>query len=925
MADARFCMACGKERPVAEAAGAPPPPPGTPPRPGVASPPFAPPPAAPPYATQGTYVPHAPHAGAYGPPPAAPPGAPAAPGPVAVFLRRVFTGDWAGSVLAALWPVALLLLLAICFSAPSWGSDEDDLSWSGRFRMVTALLLQGLGGTAEVSGGGSPFGPSRVSGSISFWLLTMTVLWTVAVVLGARWLRRARPAGAGIDAAPRVGLLTGAVVLALGLYGQPDVNGVELSTTPVLAALFTFALTTVLSGAVLARDTVLPRLGPGARMVLRALGTALRAVALAVGLWSVALLVIVLYQLDKDGDLNGWAFVGILVFLVNAALVCVGGSWGADLSARMGANGGGYGSGYDDGGFGYGRSSGSGSFGSSSGFGRNHDFGLSEAGDVWGSWAQAGIVAMGVLCALSLTLMLVRRSREGRKEQVLTGVFFLAAVWLLGLAAGISSEWKGRSGGDLIGSFANTELGVNGGELFLFGTLWTAGAVLLAVLVNSGRGTGGTYAGPYGPPPGPPAPFHAPYAPPMGAPASAPGMPPVPPAASSGAPPVTPPPVPPAGPPAGPAVPPAGSTAAGAAAGATPPAGAPTSAGSPISAGALSAAGPLASSEAPTVVGPPTASEAPTAVEPPTADEPLAAGGAGPSAGPAGAARAEAPTAVDPAPPAGSAAPAPARGRALRWAAVGAAAFVVGGVAAAGVLLVNKDDGGKDDRASRQSASSDQRPAGGTGSAAASASPAPSDSPSAGPATPSESAPGDPAGTGAPSSTPDVPAGTRTAAPDAHEHVTDPTRDAPKYYELTAAPEGFALAVPEGWRREDKGSGQIDWHGPTGPEHLRVGIVKKADQSAYEHFGELERTVAKEDGYRRLQLTRNTFKDRPGALWEWTWNDHGRTMHAVNQAYVDASGTEYAILYQGREDMGSADGWHRTFDTALDHWTAGKD
>ncbi|MBC2877341.1 MULTISPECIES: hypothetical protein [Streptomyces] len=927
MADARFCMACGKERPVAEAAGAPPPPPVAPPRPGGAPPlgatppPFAPPPAAPPqtpspYATQGTYVPQAPHAGAYGPPPAAPPGVPgmpAAPGPVAVFLRRVFTGDWAGSVLAALWPVGLLLLLAICFSSPSWGSDEDDLSWSGRFQMVIALMLQGLGGTAEVSGGGSPFGPSRVSGSISFWLLTLTVLWIAAVVLGARWLRRARPAGAGIDAAPRVGLLAGVVVLALGLYGQPEESGVELSTTPVLAALFTFALTTVLSGAVLARDTVLPRLGPGARMVLRALGTALRALALAVGLWSVALLVIVLYQLDKEGDLNGWALVGILVFLVNAALVCVGGSWGADLSARLGANGGGYGGGYDDGGFGYGRSSGSGSFGSSSGFGRNHDFGLSEAGDVWGSWAQAGIVAMGVLCALSLTLMLVRRSREGRKEQVLSGVFFLAAVWLLGLAAGISSEWKGRSGGDLIGSFANTELGVNGGELFLFGMLWTAGAVLLAVLVSSGRGTGGTYAGPYGPPPGPPAPFHAPYAPPMGAPGAAPtpGMPPVPPAAPPGTP-------PPAAPPAGPPVSPAGSAGAGAVAGTTPPAGAPSAAGP-------TPAEPPTAVEQSTAVEPRTAAESPTVVRPP-------AGGTGPSASSAGAAAAEPVTAVDPtasvAAPAPAPEPAPARGRVLRWAAVGVAAFVVGGVAAAGVLLVNKDGGkddGKEDRASRQATSRDQRPAGGTGGAAASASPAPSDSPSAGPAAPSESAPGGPAGTGTPSSTPDVPAGTRTAAPDAHEHVTDPTRDAPKYYELTAAPEGFALAVPEGWRREDKGSGQIDWHGPTGPEHLRVGIVKKADQSAYEHFGELERTVAKEDGYRRLQLTRNTFKDRPGALWEWTWNDHGRTMHAVNQAYVDASGTEYAILYQGREDMGSADGWHRTFDTALDHWTAGKD
>ncbi|MBZ4322769.1 hypothetical protein JNW98_25920, partial [Streptomyces sp. SCA2-4] len=275
---------------------------------------------------------------------------------------------------------------------------------------------------------------------------------------------------------------------------------------------------------------------------------------------------------------------------------------------------------------------------------------------------------------------------------------------------------------------------------------------------------------------------------------------------------------------------------------------------------------------------------------------------------------------------------APARGRALRWTAVGAAAFVVGGVAAAGVLLVHKDggkDGGKDDRATRQSTSHDRRPdapapAPVASGAAASASPAPSDSPSAGPTAGDTPTAGADTPSAGPGST-DVPAGIRTAAPGAHEHVTDPSRPAPKYYELATASEGFSFAVPEGWRREDKGSGQIDWHGPTGPEHLRVGIVKKADQSAYDHFGELERTVAKEDGYRRLQLTRNTFKGRPGALWEWTWNDHGRTMHAVNQAYVDAAGTEYAILYQGRDGMGDPDDWHRTFDTALEHWTAGKD
>ncbi|MBH1935054.1 hypothetical protein I5Q34_12325 [Streptomyces sp. AV19] len=138
------------------------------------------------------------------------------------------------------------------------------------------------------------------------------------------------------------------------------------------------------------------------------------------------------------------------------------------------------------------------------------------------------------------------------------------------------------------------------------------------------------------------------------------------------------------------------------------------------------------------------------------------------------------------------------------------------------------------------------------------------------------------------------------------------------------APEGFSPAVPEGRRREDKGGGQLDRHGPTGPGQLRGGIVEKADRPSCEHFQELEKAVGRQEGHRRLRLTRNIFKGRPGALWEWTWEDRGRPMRAVGQAYVDGSGTECAILFQGRAGMGPRATWLRTSDTALTRWRAGK-
>ncbi|MFI1255985.1 hypothetical protein ACH4U6_19710 [Streptomyces netropsis] len=756
--------------------------PAAPPTPPPAAPPLPPPPSSP------------------APPAYAPQGGYAQPTPGALFLRRTFGGDWLGSAKAVLWPTALLLVLALAVSLPSSDDYEeaDFTHWSDRFQVVIAVLMQGLGGTFEVetSRGGSLITMFvQGSGSLSVWLLTFTLAWAGAVALGARLLRRSLPQGpsSGAEAALRIGLLSGAVVLVLGLYGQPDMKLFTVDTTPVLAALFTFALSGVVSASVLCREELVARCGAGALMVVRACGTALRALGLAVALCAVVVFVVVA---SHESEASGWGVVASLLVLVNLALMALGLSWGASVEATAGKGRGG-----EEGG----------------------TFGLSQIGDTYGGWAQTGALAMGVVCAVILALLLARRSAD-RREQALSGAFFLGAFWLLSLVSGAEMEMSAGTSFGYGSQSGQGRLGPNVGESLLFGLLWTAGAVLLAAfLTRTGRTTPGV-------PPGFPAP------PP---PWSAPAMPPAAPEA-------------PQKPPVAPAAP-AASVATAA------PAASASQAASVAPVASIASAAPAA----------PAPAVAPAAPEVSTSVAVIAP--------------------VAPAAPAATPVRRTGRSRVFMWVAIGLAAFVVGGAAAGGVLLMNKKDDGKS--GSGNGTTQANKPA---------ASPAEGAKASGGPST------------AQPSTSPSSPAPFHDAPV--------PEKDLPSGYTTTIAPEGFSIVLPDGWRRMDKGSGQIDFLGSTGFRHLRVGIARDLGKSAHDHFLELEKVVSRQDGYQRVQLTSNTFQGKQGALWEWTYKEKGsgRLVRAIDQAYIDESGTEYAIQYEDYDEN-----WTTTrtiFDNAVRYW-----
>jgi len=792
--EARFCMKCGREQL---------------PAPAVPTMPAAPPvPAPSPAAPAG-----APLAPPPPPPPAYVPG-PVPPSPVGAFFGRALRGDWLSSAKAAAWPAGLLLVLATVLAIPSYGQDDDVVvGWSDRLRIALAMLLQGFGGGFEMKAaeGPSQFGDSGSSGfsggvssddfpgypggsdatfsdspdmdamaqgaaSLSLVPLTVTVLFIVALYLGARMLRTR---GAGLEAAIRISLLVTGAVLVLGLFAQPDIAGVEISSSPLLAALGALAISLAVTAGVLQRDDLAAWLAqrPAARSTVRAVGTSVRALGVVVALCSLVGLIV--YANANAEDVDGTALLIALPILPNIGLAVLGLSWGVpvkyDIEGRFSV------------------------VGSSAEHGR---FGLSEISDVWGGGAVAGCLALGVVCALTLGLWAARRAADGR-EQLLAGAFSLGLILLFTGVSGVFAEVEGGMAD--FGGRGTSEFAPSVPDALLFGLLWVGAATFLGPYVLRMAGQRPVVPPAPAPPayvPGMPVAGFAP-APELGgcspyAPAGVGGPPPDPQSSNS-------PRLRPGGPP-----------------------GADNPASPAIEARGLGQSPQLA----------------------PAPYEPPAGTGDG-------------------------------KRKVLVWTATLTAAFAIGGGATAGVLMLQDKDTSDTAQDKQPAASQSDTP---SAVPSASPSPSPSDSPAT---TPSASA--------SPSSTP---------------AVGEPTL--PAGFVLKQDPAGFSVGVMDGWQRRQAGS-QVFYEAPTGGSYLQIGVIKNTPMTSYENFLGLERKHLEtpETEYERKQLTQNTFQGRPGALWEFTHvpePDEGRLVrHVIDQAFVAADGTEYAILAAGRADYWDPD------------------
>ena len=110
----------------------------------------------------------------------------------------------------------------------------------------------------------------------------------------------------------------------------------------------------------------------------------------------------------------------------------------------------------------------------------------------------------------------------------------------------------------------------------------------------------------------------------------------------------------------------------------------------------------------------------------------------------------------------------------------------------------------------------------------------------------------------------------------------------------------------------------------TGGSYVQIGIIKNTPTTSYENFLTLEKKHLEtpETQYGRTQLMQNAGQGRPGALWEFTHipepDEGSLKRHVIDQAFVAADGTEYAILAAGRADLWDASK-DVVFSTAAQH------
>lgn len=140
-------------------------------------------------------------------------------------------------------------------------------------------------------------------------------------------------------------------------------------------------------------------------------------------------------------------------------------------------------------------------------------------------------------------------------------------------------------------------------------------------------------------------------------------------------------------------------------------------------------------------------------------------------------------------------------------------------------------------------------------------------------------------------------------------------------------PAGFSLVVPVDWTRQVQ-DGQIDYTPDGGAHRIRISVDPAPDfDHPYLHMENMEEQLSERlPGYRRIGMEKNTFRDRPGALWEFTWNetkDHPGPRHGIDQMYYGGpGGPEYALYLTAPQE-----GWEASrekFDIMLRSWRAPK-
>jgi len=154
----------------------------------------------------------------------------------------------------------------------------------------------------------------------------------------------------------------------------------------------------------------------------------------------------------------------------------------------------------------------------------------------------------------------------------------------------------------------------------------------------------------------------------------------------------------------------------------------------------------------------------------------------------------------------------------------------------------------------------------------------------------------------------------------------------PANWEVHHDPWGFDVSLPKGWERkvygvsEDGSIKQVDYTPDNGEHFVRIALDTSPDfPTAYAHQLDLEVQLQKLVDYNRVTLKENTYRDRPGSLWDYTWTALAKDTpfpgprRATEETYTSRDGIEYAIYMSS-----PATDWAETsaqFKSVLQSWS----
>ncbi|MDX3411396.1 serine/threonine protein kinase, partial [Streptomyces sp. ME02-6977A] len=140
--------------------------------------------------------------------------------------------------------------------------------------------------------------------------------------------------------------------------------------------------------------------------------------------------------------------------------------------------------------------------------------------------------------------------------------------------------------------------------------------------------------------------------------------------------------------------------------------------------------------------------------------------------------------------------------------------------------------------------------------------------------------------------------------PSASASPSKPGVPAPAGFRRYDAPEGFSVALPEGWRRLDTASApggayRVVFGASGDPRTLAVTYSRRAGADPVVVWrDDVEPGLARSDGYRRIgEIRSTTYRGRAAADMEWLVRDDGTRLRTFGRGFLLGGGRSFSLRW----------------------------